>query len=93
MIKVSINGSMGDVQQAISTQALAGKTSEEVEAILNSCPDYQKVKELGTCFQVYDGHQTILIWYDEKLGTWVGQPEQTIGGVHCLQANGAYSPF
>lgn len=96
MVKVPtsrLNASMQDVQEAISTKALASKTPNEVEQILKSCPDYQKVKALGTAFQVFDGHQSITIWYDEKAGTWVGQPEQSTGGVHCLQANGAYSPF
>lgn len=96
MVKVPpsrLNASMRDVQEAISTKALASKTPNEVEQLLKSCPEYQKVTSLGTAFRVFDGHNTITIWYDENAGTWVGQPSQSTGGVHCLQANGAYSPF
>ena len=80
-------------QELISTKALAGKTPAEVAELLKACPDYTKVRELGDCFEVFDGHQTVLVWYDKTAGTWVGQPSRATGGIHCLQANGAYSPY
>lgn len=94
MVKVPLNSAQRDeTHDAINTKALAGKTPDEVVKLLQSCPDYQKVTPLGMAFRVYDGHQSITIWYDKKVGTWVGQPSQSTGGVHCLQENGAYSPF
>jgi hypothetical protein len=71
---------------------LAGKTPEEMTAILNNT--YTSVEELKNAFIVSSEIGPILIWKDSAQNDWVGQPFQVKGGVHILQANGeyAYSP-
>ena len=71
---------------------LAGKTPEEMTAILNNT--YNSVQEMKSAFVVSSEMGPILIWKDPNLNDWVGQPFQVKGGIHTLQADGqyAYSP-
>jgi hypothetical protein len=87
MINVQLNS-----DNTINTKDLAGKSEVEVENILKTCPDYKKFRKLGTAFTVLSNAGTILVFWDDKEGTWMGVPIQTTGGFHCLQADGSYAP-
>lgn len=87
MINVKLN-SDGTIQ----TKDLSGKTENEVEHILQNNPDYKQVRKLGTAFTVAAPNGTILVFWDDRQGTWVGVPISTTGGFHNLQADGSYAP-
>mgnify|MGYP003180956589 CR=1 FL=1 len=76
----------------IHTKDLSGKSEVEIERILKDNPDYKQVRKLGAAFTVLAPNGTILVFWDENQGTWIGVPIKTTGGFHNLQIDGSYAP-